>query len=259
MMIWDIENNEEDIYRLSPITVNGLEEIENTLSKQLPTSYKDVLLTQNGGYLKHNAVILDNEEDYLVIDHIYGGGSPGILDSSYLSKEWGLPHNLIIFSGEGNQWFALDYQYKNPIVIYIDQELEEIIQVAENFDEFLQKLRTFNFEVENGEENPSWTIEEAEEIFLGEDNQLIEEVLISFQYTDKITWYYKKLLELSNYSSLLVRETVLSIIRDNIGDILNEAPASSRKLIKDTISNLEKDSNKDIVTEINEIKDMYNI
>ncbi|AUD13839.1 hypothetical protein CW734_09575 [Planococcus sp. MB-3u-03] len=69
---------------------------------ELPASYKEILLEQNGGIIQYNSVKKESHLEtnaYIEINHIYGCGQGGILDSDYLIDEWGLP-KIFLFSAE---------------------------------------------------------------------------------------------------------------------------------------------------------------
>ena len=65
-----------------------------------------------------------------------------ILDSPAIIKEWGLPENIILISGDGHTWIALDYREysKNPPVILIDEDVAGIQTLAANFEDFINGL-----------------------------------------------------------------------------------------------------------------------
>lgn len=254
MNIWSASNG-EDTYKLPFTSKKEIEEVEKQLNKKLPNSYKKIILKQNGGFLDYNAVITEGN-DILEIDHIYGAGSPGLFDSDDFINEWQLPKNILVFSGEGNYWFALDYNTDIPSVIYIDPEADNVIKVAKDFKGFLKKLTNHDFSEDIQQE---WTIKEANEILSGDNSELIEEVLFSIQYNQDFQWLFQKMLDLSKSSSLLVREALVSMIRDNSDMYLYESTTSSKKLLLQTIENLSNDRNVDIVEEIREIKDNHNL
>lgn len=54
------------------------------------------------------------------------------------------------FIGDGHTWIALDYRNvaENPPVIFIDNEVEQIIELAPNFESFLQNLTTYEYDEE---------------------------------------------------------------------------------------------------------------
>lgn len=259
MDIW-VTNYDDDPYKLEDIDEQTINAFERNLKLKLPLSYKRILQNQNGGIIKYNSIQaggFQEEGVYLEISHIYGIGHPGLLDSPYLIKEWDLPQNILVFNGEGNAWFALDYSSVPPRVIYIETDSKEVIKVATSFEEFLKKLSYKELSKEY--ENESWSKEEAETIFSGQEEFLIEEVLLSYQDTEDIEWYLVKLLQLTEHSSLLVREAVASVIGGNTEYFLYESPESSLKILKRIINNLSRDKSKDIRMEMKEVKVQYGL
>ena len=56
--------------------------------------------------------------------------------------EWGLPKNIVLISGDGHIWIALDYrnQSENPPVILLDEEGAGVRTLAPNFESFINGL-----------------------------------------------------------------------------------------------------------------------
>lgn len=140
---------EDDIYRLNTLNDSVIKEVEELLNVELPEAYIDILKEQNGGYIVFNAIPcppnLNLEDNTIDIDHIMGiGKETGILDSSELIQEWGLPDNIVLFSGDGHSWLAFDYRNdkKNPPIIWIDTESHLILKIATSFKHFLNQLHT---------------------------------------------------------------------------------------------------------------------
>lgn len=263
VQIWSYDND-EDIYKLPNISETRFEEIERMLKRKIPISYKKIILEQNGGNIQYNSVKptqTDNEQILLPINHIYGMGKDGILDSEYLIEEWGLPREILIFSGDGNSFFALDYRTDSisPSVIYLEPESEEKIVVAKTFDDFLNNLS--KEEVLIDFEEDEWTgisTEEATQIFAGSDIMLIEETLLDFQYPNNHKWYFEQLLKLSSHENLLIRQTVTNVLANNLELYVMDSEKNSHHLLKEIIDNLISDKNLDIQTEALEIEKKFN-
>ncbi|PEC50331.1 SMI1/KNR4 family protein [Bacillus sp. AFS096315] len=142
--IWQ-ENN--DYYKLEPVTVEIIKKAEEKLKIKLPSTYIKILKEQNGGNIKFDSfpseVPTSWADDHINVDHILGiGEEKGILESEYLIQEWGLPNNIVLISGDGHSWIALDYRntIEEPPVIFIDVDEEQIINLAPNFEMFLNGL-----------------------------------------------------------------------------------------------------------------------
>lgn len=93
-------------------------------------------------------------DDHVNVSGLYGisfnENESSILESRYLIREWEMPENIVLLSGDGHTWIALDYRNvaENPPVIFIDNEFEEIIELAPNFESFLQNLTTYEYDEE---------------------------------------------------------------------------------------------------------------
>ena len=151
--IWDVEN---EYYKLAPLTEQMIIKAEAKLKVKLPESYINLLKEQNGGSIQYNAfpmsVPTSWADDHINVDHILGiGEQQGIVESDYFINEWGLPENIVLFSGDGHSWVAFDYRNKTeePPILYIDIDAEQIIEIASNFDQFLEGLYVAQIELDN--------------------------------------------------------------------------------------------------------------
>lgn len=259
MQVWSLDND-GDIFMLPSITEKEIKEIEETLQRKLPEAYKEIILKQNGGYIQYSSVQIENASSYLEIDHIKGCGEEGILDSGYLIEEWGLPNDILIFSGDGNHFFALDYRNgtDEPSVIHIDPETEEVTHVASTFNHFLHNLSNEAVSIEDVDfEFEDISLEEAGKIFDGQNAMLIEETLLSFQYTENHQWYFEQLLKCSNHQEQFVRETVMNILDCNLELYIGDSEPNLHSLLKEIVINLTKDNHEDIRTVAKELVEQY--
>ncbi|WP_068672131.1 SMI1/KNR4 family protein [Oceanobacillus sp. Castelsardo] len=138
---------EDDEYKVEPITNEIVAEAEKELSVKLPESYISLLKEQNGGYISYDSYPTNFPtswaDDHINVDYIRGiGGEESILESEYLIKEWGLPKKVVLISGDGHTWIAFDYRNtdENPPIILIDHDGEEITELAPDFESFLNGL-----------------------------------------------------------------------------------------------------------------------
>lgn len=138
---------DDEYYQLPSLTDQAVENAEEKLKVKLPATYINLLKEQNGGSLVYNAfpspVPTSWAVDHINIDHILGiSEEEGILQSDYLIREWGLPENLVLFSGNGHSWIAFDFRNtkEDPPIIFIDTESEQLLELAPNFNAFLAGL-----------------------------------------------------------------------------------------------------------------------
>jgi hypothetical protein len=142
--IW--QHVEEDDFVREPIDEKGIEAAEAMLGVKLPETYKQLILIQNGGYIAYNAhpspVPTNWAADHVQVDALMAISEDGILSSHYYIQEWGLPEGLVLLHGDGHMWIALDYRQtdEDPPVIFIDSEAEQIVELAPDFDTFLNGL-----------------------------------------------------------------------------------------------------------------------
>ncbi|MCM3213560.1 SMI1/KNR4 family protein [Niallia taxi] len=155
----------DDPYKLQNINKKDIELAEKAFHIKLPQAYIDLLIEQNGGYLEKTClpVIFKNDwaDDHILFDYLLGiKKDKGIMESNYLLKEWGVKEkNLIIISGDGHFFIALDYRTneENPTIVYIDTTEDKITKIYEDFSTMVNSL--YEEDVENQED-----IEEMEEL-----------------------------------------------------------------------------------------------
>ncbi|HDR8175202.1 SMI1 / KNR4 family protein [Bacillus cereus] len=149
---------DDDYLKLAPINDELIKKAEEVLNVKLPESYINLLKEQNGGTLRLDVHPTSKPnswaDDHVNVSGLYGisfdENESSILESRYLIREWEMPENIILLSGDGHTWIALDYRNvaENPPVIFIDNEFEEIIELAPNFESFLQNLTTYGYDEE---------------------------------------------------------------------------------------------------------------
>lgn len=160
MEFWNY-NLRDDPYKLQIINKKDIELAEKAFNIKLPRTYINLLKEQNGGCLEKTCLPVnfknDWADDHILFDYLLGiKKDKGIMESNYLLKEWGVKEkNLIIISGDGHFFVALDYRTneENPTVVYIDTTEDKITKIYEDFSSMVNSL------YEEDEEKP----EDAEE------------------------------------------------------------------------------------------------
>lgn len=136
-----------------PLTADLVAHAEETLGVQLPATYLALLRIQNGGYTRaafraHPAPEPTSwAADHVPFDSMFGIGvnDEGILQTPDMLREWGMRDRLILLTGDGHWWIALDYRATGsagpPSVVWYDNEVGEDIQLATDFKSFVEGLR----------------------------------------------------------------------------------------------------------------------
>lgn len=135
-----------------PLTAEMISYAEKMLNVKLPTLLLDLLQIQNGGYTNDFAYPMTCEtswsENHVPLFELFGivtdsslETGQNILDTQYLTDEWGLPEKQVLLAGDGHWWITLDYRKGAiPTVRWIDVECEEDIHIANSFDDFINGL-----------------------------------------------------------------------------------------------------------------------
>jgi hypothetical protein len=124
---------------------------EKKLGRQLPPSLVELLRQQNGGYLRRwlfPTVVKNYSGDgFVPVDYLAGisrdeDAHNSLLATAYMTREWGLPDGLVLLSGDGHTWIALDYRHgtAEPTVSFIDAEMGQEIPLAPTFSAFIDQL-----------------------------------------------------------------------------------------------------------------------
>ncbi|GAA1956877.1 SMI1/KNR4 family protein [Kitasatospora viridis] len=137
-----------------PLTEEAITEAEEDLDVTLPAALLDLLRTRNGGPIAAARSAFPTSRptswaaDHVPFDHLMGIGDRNrvlsLLDSPYLTREWELPAELVLLSGDGHQWIALDYRaggrHAEPSVTWFDAEFGRELALAPDFGSFLAGL-----------------------------------------------------------------------------------------------------------------------
>lgn len=141
-----------NFYKHPSLTEDMISFAEKKLHVKLPTLLIDLLKVQNGGYTKGFAFPMTQKttwsENHVPLSELFGivteksiETAQNILDSQYMTDEWGLPEKQVLLSGDGHWWITLDYRNgDNPTVRWIDVECGEDIHIADTFDDFINGL-----------------------------------------------------------------------------------------------------------------------
>ncbi|MFB6319474.1 SMI1/KNR4 family protein [Saccharicrinis sp. FJH54] len=142
----------ENFYKHPPLTDKTIMSAEFALKVQLPKLLIELLKIQNGGYTKGFRFPMKQKtswaEDHVPFNEMFGivtdksiDTAQNILDSDYMTKEWGLPEKQVLLSGDGHYWISLDFRNNSiPSVRWLDMENNEDIHIANCFDDFINGL-----------------------------------------------------------------------------------------------------------------------
>lgn len=135
-----------------PLSRQLVAEAERVLRVTLPADLVSLLRCQNGGYVTDDFAACPTTratswaDDHVILNEIAGIGSTevlSLLDSPYLNEEWGQPPELVLLSGDGHWWIALDYRQcepggEPPVVFYENEsEPHDELRLATSFREFV--------------------------------------------------------------------------------------------------------------------------
>ncbi|MGW2378357.1 MULTISPECIES: SMI1/KNR4 family protein [Kitasatospora] len=137
-----------------PVTDQMILEAERRLNVTLPGSLLDLLRQQNGGRVTSSRNAFPTSRptswsaDHVPFDHVLGIGhrerTISLLDSPYLVEEWNLPGRVVLVSGDGPCWIALDYRAcgraGEPSVSWLDADDNSELALAPDFRSFVEGL-----------------------------------------------------------------------------------------------------------------------
>lgn len=139
---------------LPPLTDDVIRETEGSLGLRLPGALLELLRVQNGGPVRDrwNAFRTSRptswSSNHVPLRTVFGigptDGFGSLLDSPYLVREWGLPSQVVLLSGSGPCWIALDYRTGGgagePVVTWFDQDYSTELLLAKDFRSFVEGL-----------------------------------------------------------------------------------------------------------------------
>lgn len=139
---------------LPPLTEEMVEAAEAELGVRLPGSYLALLGVRNGGRPAAPFTAFPTSrrtswaEDHVPFEEMFGigpvGSEDGLLGNAYLCEEWEIPDGLVLISGDGHYWIALDYRKAKggePAVCWYDTDERKSLGLAATFDAFVAGLR----------------------------------------------------------------------------------------------------------------------
>lgn len=138
----------------APLTDVVVEDAERQLGVRLPSSLLEILRRQNGGLVASDWDAFPTEvptswsASHVPLDGLMGIGRResqlSLLDTPYLVEEWGLPSPLVLVSGDGHCWIALDYRFcgprGEPSVTWFDTDWNTELNLATDFRTFIKGL-----------------------------------------------------------------------------------------------------------------------
>ncbi|MCY7572346.1 SMI1/KNR4 family protein [Bacillus pumilus] len=276
-------NQSDDPYTLKKISEKDILKTEKKLGVKLPQEYKNLVLEQNGGYLECNAFPTDRPtswaEDHIQFDHLLGiGKKEGILESDYLIKEWELPKDIILISGDGHSWVALDYRNttENPPVHFFDLEMEEDFKLADSFNEFISKLYIdesddsepdlegldpddYELTYISPDDPDAITKDEVNRIFEKNNEELFSNLkLFPIQNYDDLIWLLKKIETHTNSTNDVDGALELGLVLDTVATYKKNLILENKESLetfKNIISNLNRLNDSDVEIIINQLED----
>jgi hypothetical protein len=146
---WDSEST---YLRHAPLTAEARRDAEAKLRVSLPPDYIKLLERQNGGRVNRDfAAFPTPTPTSWAADHVpfrecfgIGEGFGSITESPSLNAEWAQPRELVLLSGDGHWWIALDYREAGrvePTVVWYDNEVGQDLTLASTFRDFIEGLR----------------------------------------------------------------------------------------------------------------------
>ncbi|ROQ33638.1 SMI1/KNR4 family protein SUKH-1 [Streptomyces sp. PanSC19] len=138
-----------------PLTDAAVRDAEHRLGVRLPASLLALLRDRDGGVVADawdaypTGAPTSWSDDHVPFDLLMGiaeedGDRLSLLDSPSLAEEWGLPSPLVLLSGDGHTWIALDYRTcggdGEPSVTWFDADEASELPLARDFRTFVEGL-----------------------------------------------------------------------------------------------------------------------
>jgi hypothetical protein len=137
----------------TPLTDQAVHDAEAALGVRLPSALLELLRLQNGGGVIDARSAFPTSGTSWASQHVPfedlmgigdAKGATSLLDTPYLVEEWGLPSPVVLLTGDGHWWIALDYRQSGPTgepsVAWFDTDEQSELTLAEDFRSFLGRL-----------------------------------------------------------------------------------------------------------------------
>ncbi|MFD8599735.1 SMI1/KNR4 family protein [Kitasatospora sp. NPDC059646] len=151
----------------APLTEDAVAEAQRLLGVTLPADLLTLLRHRNGGIVADAFAAFPTDRptswapDHVPFDELFGighrDGSLSLLDTPYLVAEWDLPSPVVLLSGDGHWWIALDYRTggpsAEPSVAWLDAEDGTDFTLAPDLRTFLERLtaaQSFDIDIDIG-------------------------------------------------------------------------------------------------------------
>ena len=135
------------------LTDDKLDQAERILRVKLPEVLVDLLRIRDGGTVAANWNAFPTSQPtswsdtHVPFDELMGireAASGSLLDTPYLTDEWSLPTPIVLLSGDGHTWIALDYRKgtgsMEPSVTWFDTDSDTELHLASTFRSFVEHL-----------------------------------------------------------------------------------------------------------------------
>jgi hypothetical protein len=140
--------------RFPALTDGDVARAEAALGVRLPHEYLELLAVQNGGSVSSDFDAFPTNvptswaDDHVCFHTMAGIGPVGawdsVTESPALVETWEMPRELVLLSGDGHYWVALDYrglaEPSDPSVVWFDNEVSQDITLATDFRTFIEGL-----------------------------------------------------------------------------------------------------------------------
>ncbi|MEU8959932.1 SMI1/KNR4 family protein [Streptomyces sp. NPDC048518] len=137
-----------------PLNEEMVHEAEREIGVTLPPALLDLLRIQNGGSVAADWNAFPTRQptswsdDHVPLPDLMGIGRrerlSSLLDTPYLVEEWELPTPIVLLSGDGHCWIALDFRAcgrnGEPSVTWFDTDLNTDITLTVDFRSFIEGL-----------------------------------------------------------------------------------------------------------------------
>lgn len=138
-----------------PLDDARLREAEEALGVRLPGRLVQLLRVQDGGPVAEPfrafpppSPPVPYAEEYVEVEELCGVDAyvgRTLLDSPQLTRTWGMPPELVLLTGDGHWWVALDYRAcgaaGEPRVVFWETDWHTWRELAPTFEAFVEGLR----------------------------------------------------------------------------------------------------------------------
>lgn len=222
-------------------------------AQDLPASYRQLLLQQNGGYVQKwivpTAEPTSDGLDHANLHYLFGLHVIPEHSLLYQQKHSGgvnLPDYFLIFSANGSQLFAFDYSRRSPAgepsIRYLDLETDNWQTVAPDFTALLKMLEPGKMVIP--QEGTLSRFEAEHALLLADTAEELTDLFLHLEVDTEKSWYFRWLELFAQHPNPAFRAAALEELETQVLFFRLQLPANTQRVFEQFLQGNDSDLQK---------------